>query len=555
MSILSIIFLITYTAFGSTSTNTWHKDYELPGKKKCFYNHGHKVCFSDSNRKNVFNKSELEQESSIVNGSKHALIYPVTVSDLVIPYDTLTKIFKSKKIALKIPLALKGLKSIDDIYNWVGLHKYPKSKDSKSPNYIYNIKKFDNERMGATVFYNNKNTRLLTFGCASCHLSNLFGTKVLGMTNRFPRANEFFKSGKSVISIAHPKLYKIITKATEVEVSIYTKARATTKFIGSKKPLVLGLDTSLAQVALSLSKRSDDEYASRIKTKERGNQLSVLPADSKPAVWWNLKYKTKWLSDGSIRSGNPIHTNFLWNEIGRGTDLKKLEKWMVNNEDIINDLTSYVFNTEAPKYNDFFPNTIDIAKAKRGQIIYRKNCMSCHGDYEKGWESSATKYDEQLKTTKTWYHTKTITVDVKTDEYRYKGMRYFYKDLNKLRISKSIGTVVTPQEGYVPPPLVGIWARWPYFHNNSVPTLYDVLTPDYLRPKEYYAFKAIDKVKDFDQVKNGYPKRRNKAKYKFNTRLRGLSNKGHSFMLLNKNKKPKFSHQQKLEIIEFLKTL
>jgi hypothetical protein len=32
--------------------------------------------------------------------------------------------------------------------------------------------------------------------------------------------------------------------------------------------------------------------------------------------------------------------------------------------------------------------------------------------------------------------------------------------------------------GYIAPPLVGIWASAPYFHNGSVPTLWQVLDPD-----------------------------------------------------------------------------
>ena len=39
--------------------------------------------------------------------------------------------------------------------------------------------------------------RYFTFSCAACHSSNLFGKTVLGMTNRFPKANEFFIKAKT----------------------------------------------------------------------------------------------------------------------------------------------------------------------------------------------------------------------------------------------------------------------------------------------------------------------------------------------------------------------
>jgi len=49
-------------------------------------------------------------------------------------------------------------------------------------------------------------------------------------------------------------------------------------------------------------------------------------ADSKPAVWWGLKYKNRWLSDGSVVSGNPIFTNIIWNELVTLNDLTDLKK-------------------------------------------------------------------------------------------------------------------------------------------------------------------------------------------------------------------------------------
>ncbi|MEX1099936.1 MAG: hypothetical protein WEB87_05895, partial [Bacteriovoracaceae bacterium] len=223
----------------------------------------------------------------------------------------------------------------------------------------------------------------------------------------------------------------------------------------------------------------------------------------------------------------------------------------------------YVFNAKAPKYNDFFPGSINIERAKRGEKLFLKNCAGCHGQYDKGWSASENmEYEQKIKTTKVWYHKRTPVIDVGTDPLRREGMKYFYKDLNRLKISETIGTVVQPQGGYVPPPLVGIWARWPYFHNNSVPTLFDVLTPDYNRPDFYIAVPAQNKLADFDQLKNGYPApsrirmpfRKNKD-YFFNATKAGLSNQGHTEMMLDDRGKEKFSRREKLQIVEFLKTL
>ena len=289
-------------------------------------------------------------------------------------------------------------------------------------------------------------------------------------------------------------------------------------------------------------------------------------SDSKPSVWWNLKYKNRWLSDGSIVSGNPVHTNFLWNEIGRGTDLVKLENWLLTNSKIVKELTAAVFATRPPRYETFFgTDAIDIVKAQRGEKHYVQSCQRCHGSYEKGWsriDHNLLSKKELLQNIQVKYHLQTPVKDVGTDPGRYLGMREFSEDLNRLKISQSIGAVVEPQKGYVPPPLDGIWARWPYFHNNSIPNLCALLTPGAKRPKSYWAGKALRKDRDFDQECVGYPIGENtpeewksNSDYFYDSTKEGLSNLGHDERIFMKEGREIYSSEEKLELIEFLKTL
>lgn len=560
------VLLIASTVFAAPD---WSQNASLPGTAQCELHNGHEVCLTNQNRANIFEQDTEELKTTIYNGGKHVLYYPVNITPLQIPMEAMEQFFNEqtrspiKRFFFKIAKKISHFNNMADVYSWLGLHKYPQAQQQANPNPIPYMGDIQEDPMGATIYKGH--TKGMTFSCAACHSSDLFGTKVLGLTNRFPRANEFFILGKKVLKNTPSLAYKTFFKADKYHMEMFKRSKEAIHHVGVKKPQALGLDTSLAQVGLSLSKRKLDEYATRDRKtarRSRPNKLEIDPADSKPAVWWNVKYKTRFLSDGSIVSGNPIHTNFLWNEIGRGVDLKDLEKWLVNNKKTIKELTSYVFAATAPKYNDFFPRRIHIEKAKRGEKLFLKTCSGCHGKYIKGWENSELTYNEQIATTEVLYHKKTPVIDVGTDPYRYMGMRHFAKDLNRLKISKTIGTVVKPQVGYVPPPLVGIWSRWPYFHNNSVPTLYDVITPDFKRPKSYIAVASDDKEKDFDSVKNGYPapdfiraEYRNNKKYHYNTNLKGLSNQGHTKMLLDENGQEKFNHEQKLEIIEFLKTL
>lgn len=265
------------------------------------------------------------------------------------------------------------------------------------------------------------------------------------------------------------------------DVEMMREAKSHLQRVAAKDPIQLGLDTSLAQVSLSLNRRHKDSYASpsdRFEMFPRHDDfLDNKPADSKPMPWWNVKYKNRWLADGSVISGNPIFTNLIWNEIGRGIDLKILEKWLQENQKIVDELTVAVFSSEAPRFTDFYPaHLIDIDLAKYGEKLFNTSCAKCHGQYEKAWSlphADQLSHADKLKTT--LVKPKTPVVEIGTDSYRRRGMRSLEK-LNELSISKKNNIVIKEQNGYVPPPLVGIWARWPYFHNNSVPTLCDLQT-------------------------------------------------------------------------------
>lgn len=555
--ILKCFLLVFYPQVVFSQAN-WSRDYEVLEP-----------------RENIYQLNETTFQEIVMDGRRHALFYPVNVSELMIPYEPLKTFLESdaddpvRKVLYDLARVVSPFKSMNDIFSWLGLHPFPKTFQPENPNPFPDL---DPEEMilpmGASLTEKSEGTAL-TFSCATCHSADLFGVKILGLTNRFPQANEFFRRGSEVAPYINTFLFKDLLKTTEGERLIFAKAKHNLKYVGIKKPAVLGLDTSLAQVALSLAKRKEDAYATRTKISHhfpRENQLNTLVADSKPAVWWNLKYKNRWLSDGSIVSGNPVHTNFLWNEIGRGTDLKVLEKWLTESKATIESLTAAVFASRPPRYEKFFGiDSIDIDMAKRGQKHYVESCQKCHGTYQKGWDlpnAQTLSKIELIENSQVIYHKKTPVRDVGTDPGRYLGMNAFAKDLNRLAISQAIGTVVEPQKGYVPPPLDGIWARWPYFHNNSAPNLCAVLTRGSDRPVTYFAGPANNKETDYDQECAGYPlgKRtpqawKNNSDYFYDSRKEGLSNKGHDERIFIKDGKEIYSQTQKRELIEFLKTL
>lgn len=558
MKTLTLIKLLLFTLSFNATAQDWGREAEIHAP-----------------RENIYELDASEFQKTIMEGRRVALFYPVTVSDLLIPYQPLNHFFESdsndpvRKILFDLAHVVSPFKSMDDVFQWLGVHNYPLNIQSENPNPLPALSDLEQKLpMGATLI-KTSDGEALTFGCAACHSADLFGVKILGLTNRFPRANEFFRQGQKYAPYINSFIFKNLLNTTEGERLMMLKAKNATRWVGVKKPTVLGLDTSLAQVALSLSKREQDPYATRSEKSARSprpNKLSTLVADSKPAVWWNVKYKNRWLSDGSIVSGNPVHTNFLWNEIGRGTDLRKLESWMNESDHKIKALTAAVFATKAPRYESFFGlESIDLDKAKRGQKHFIQSCQKCHGHYEKGWDQTPIKKFskiELIQNTKITYFKKTPVIDVGTDPGRFLGMKEFSAGLNSLQISQNLQTVVEPQKGYVPPPLEGVWSRWPYMHNNSIPNLCALLTPFEERPKNYYAGEALDKDRDFDQECVGYPLGEKtpehwklNSEYFYETQKEGLSNKGHDRGIFIKEGKEIYTQEQKNELIEFLKTL
>ena len=556
--ILGILLCVFNPAYGKSAPD-WSANYVLP---------------PGETRSNLYEVTPIELEQLKNDGYIHAMNYPVTVTGLLIPYRPLLNFLKAdtknplKKFLLTISSKMAGFKTEKELYEWLGLSQF----NGPEATGIYKMPRPLNQPanlyVGATIMTNSHGEGL-TFSCFACHTTSLFGTTVMGLTNKRPHSNKFFHMARQYVPNIPAALFKLGTNATAGELLMFKRTKDNLVSIDGVVPQVHGLDTSLPHVALSLARRNNDEYATKNEELERNprdNELNTFVADSKPMPWWNLKYKTRWLSDGSITKGNPILTNFLWNEIGRGTDLVELEQWMKTNSKTIEQLTAAAFATEAPRYTDFFPvSKINIESAKRGEKLFNSACLKCHGEYQKGWsQQNAGELSELdlIATTKIIYHDKTPVKDVGTDPQRHQAMKYFADDLNNLAISKWMKTTVEPQVGYVPPPLVGIWSRYPYFHNNSVPTLCAVISLEKDRPKTFVLGGAVNIETDFDQECNGYPVgNKIPAAWKqdseafMDTSKAGLRNIGHTKMLLNEKGLEKFTSADKSDLVMFMKTL
>lgn len=192
-----------------------------------------------------------------------------------------------------------------------------------------------------------------------------------------------------------------------------------------------------------------------------------------------------------------------------------------------------------PKY----PFKIQEEKVLAGRKIYESSCLKCHGDHNRDLQGYPV-YDSP----------KHISLKVvKTDPDRLHALTdelYNLIDINPL--NDVMRATRREEKGYVAPKLWGIWARFPYLHNASVPTLYDLLSPPESRPKKFSLKNAGERDR-YDETRGGLTSIPANDRWKrrvYDTSRVGHSNQGHYFKTFEN-----LTHENKLELIEYLKTL
>lgn len=116
-------------------------------------------------------------------------------------------------------------------------------------------------------------------------------------------------------------------------------------------------------------------------------------------------------------------------------------------------------------------------------------------------------------------------------------------------------------KGYIAPKLWGIWSRFPYLHNGSVPTLYHLMIEPAKRP-EVFSMHDAGEAYRYDQTYGGLtlfnsseqPNMLKKAKSGnrslYYTKRIGHSSQGHYFDFMKS-----MTNEERMAVIEYLKTL
>jgi hypothetical protein len=183
---------------------------------------------------------------------------------------------------------------------------------------------------------------------------------------------------------------------------------------------------------------------------------------------------------------------------------------------------------KAPAY----PYKIDEQLATTGAKIYQsQHCGDCH-DFGGKYVGQVTPIAE-IGTDR--FRLDSYTYDLAVNQSMlYAGEPYRFKHFRKTF-------------GYANMPLDGIWARAPYLHNGSVPTLRDLLSAPEQRPKSFYRGDDL-----YDQVNVGFVSNvgseKGRTYFLFDTTKLSNGNQGHTYGT-------QLTDGEKNALVEYLKKL
>ena len=248
-------------------------------------------------------------------------------------------------------------------------------------------------------------------------------------------------------------------------------------------------------------------------------------------AWWLLKKKKTMYHVGATDSRSVRSLmQFLLHPLTTPAEFAK-------HETTFRDIQAYLNSIEAPKY----PFAVDADLAKAGRAVFEKTCTQCHGTY-----GEKPTYPNRIVRLK----------EIGTDSTRFENIGTKFNEAYNASWFAKEGYPIQTTKGYQAPPLDGIWATAPYFHNGSAPTLADVLNST-ARPK-LFTRSFLTGEADYDKERVGWKVRTVEAvpvklsgyerrKY-YDTTQRGRGNGGHTYG-------DDLTAEERRTVIEYLKTL
>ena len=224
-------------------------------------------------------------------------------------------------------------------------------------------------------------------------------------------------------------------------------------------------------------------------TKKIEGQVPLIPF-LKPQPWTNYRYKTAGTEGRGLYVDGGFEGNVADVTYAMAISRDHLGADYAEAREVFRQcVPEYFASLSTPRY----PFIADVSeeKADAGHAVFMETCSRCHGDFEKT-DSKAYKLVN--------FPNKLVDhEELGTDPLRITGVF----DMNAEEKKRFLSGTVTTTNRYAAPPLVGIWARGPYLHNASVPTVYNLLKSS-TRPRKYSMQPSSTDPTNYDQARIGW---------------------------------------------------
>ncbi len=350
-----------------------------------------------------------------------------------------------------------------------------------------------------------------TMNCLACHQGQVGGQMILGLPN---------------------SSYALETLTEEVRLVKVRQRKAFGHMDMGSLLLPLGTTngtTNAVMFGVALMRHRDAD----LNIVTRPPRFDLVHHDMDAPPWWHYAKRNTLYADGFAPKSHRMLMQFL---LVKENGPEKFHAW----EEGFRDIEAWIESLEPPRW----PHAIDAALAGEGERVFRQHCAECHGTYGPGGS----------------YPDRVIPIaEVGTDRVRLDSLTAKERsDLNDSWFghqgldAAGIRGRESP-EGYVAPPLDGVWASAPYFHNGSVPTLWHVLHPQARpvvwkrTPTGYDEARVGLEIEEAAEMPPGKLTSAERRRW-FDTRKPGKSAAGHDFPDV-------LSEADKRAVLEYLKQL
>lgn len=378
-----------------------------------------------------------------------------------------------------------------------------------------------------------KNLRLGVLGCAGCHSGRAAGQYIIGLGNKNIDVLQLGRDVRLIQSSWNWLIPGIFKDNTYVEVQQFAYRFA--QYLANEN---LG---NLTQGLVPVSFIRGWFY--RIQGMEVPDNMPKGQVKV-PFLWgYAQKRKVGQFSDGYGEGTEPGWAIAV--ELTAGQTVETVRNYF----DKVRHAEDSFEHLLPPKY----PFAINETLATSGKGVFENTCAKCHGTYAK--DAAGYPIYQEPK----WIRWEVV----RTDFDRLAGNTDAFNQLVNTNPLSDVLKIRNTNPGYFAPRLEGVWSRFPYLHNASIPTIWDLLTPETLRPK-FFSLRNVGERDRFDTQRLGLTvprgsqqsrerefletQGRKGIRHVYSTERTGQSNLGHNFFT-------DLPRDQKLQIIEYLKTL